>query len=56
MRFATDAKVTRFWRFIDWKGCSESIRQNAIFDDFFRLAEAETTKTGISTLKGLTTR
>ncbi|RDB44728.1 hypothetical protein DU490_00070 [Halomonas sp. DQ26W] len=32
------------YKFIDWQGGSESIRQNGIFKDFFELAEHETDK------------
>jgi hypothetical protein len=32
------------YKFIDWQGGSEAIRQNSIFKDFFELAEYETTK------------
>lgn len=32
------------YKFIDWQGGSESIRQNGIFKDFFELAEYETEK------------
>ena len=39
----TNLRVAEF-KFIDWKGGAESIRQNGIFKDFFELAEFETTK------------
>lgn len=32
------------YKFIDWRGGAESIRQNGIFKDFFALAEYETAK------------
>ncbi len=32
------------YKFIDWQGGSETIRQNSIFKDFFELAEYETSK------------
>lgn len=32
------------YKFIDWRGGSETIRQNGIFKDFFELAEHETQK------------
>ncbi len=32
------------FKFIDWKGGSESIRQNGIFKDFYNLAEYKTNK------------
>jgi hypothetical protein len=32
------------YKFINWKGGAESIRQNGIFNDFFELAEYETEK------------
>lgn len=39
----TNLRVAEY-KFIDWQGGSESIRQNGIFKDFFELAEFETTK------------
>ena len=39
----TNFRVAEF-KFIDWKGGSESVRQNGIFKDFYDLAEYETTK------------
>jgi len=39
----TNLRVAEF-KFIRWRGGSESIRQNSIFKDFFLLAEAETGK------------
>tara|TARA_R110002124_G_scaffold286421_2_gene467287 strand:+ start:867 stop:1508 length:642 start_codon:yes stop_codon:yes gene_type:complete len=39
----TNFQVAEF-KFIDWKGGSESIRQNGIFKDFFELAEFDTEK------------
>jgi hypothetical protein len=40
----TNFQVAEF-KFIDWKGGAESIRQNGIFKDFYELAEYETEKT-----------
>ena len=39
----TNLRVAEF-KFIHWKGGSESIRQNSLFKDFFNLAEFETSK------------
>ncbi len=39
----TDWRVAEF-KFIQWRGGPESIRQNSIFKDFYGLAEAETSK------------
>lgn len=39
----TNYRVAEY-KFIDWKGGSESIRQNGVFKDFFELAEFETPK------------
>ena len=39
----TNFRVAEF-KFIDWKGGSETIRQNNLFMDFFELAEYETEK------------
>lgn len=39
----TNFQVAEF-KFIDWKGGSESIRQNGIFKDFYELAEYDTYK------------
>ncbi|HTC06895.1 MAG TPA: hypothetical protein VK749_26080 [Xanthobacteraceae bacterium] len=39
----TSLRVAEF-KFIHWRGGSESIRQNSIFKDFFLLAEADTGK------------
>jgi hypothetical protein len=39
----TDRRVAEF-KFIRWRGGSESIRQNALFKDFFLLAEHPTRK------------
>lgn len=39
----TNRRVAEY-KFIDWQGGPESIRQNALFKDFFELAEFETTK------------
>ena len=39
----TDRRIAEF-KFINWKGGSESIRQNSLFKDFYQLAEAETEK------------
>ncbi len=39
----TNKRVAEF-KFIDWKGGSETIRQNSVFKDFFELAEYNTEK------------
>lgn len=39
----TDRRVAEF-KFIQWQGKSDVVRQNALFKDFFRLAEHETNK------------
>lgn len=39
----TNLRVAEY-KFIDWRGGSESIRQNALFKDFFELAEYRTQK------------
>ncbi|WP_043532068.1 hypothetical protein [Litchfieldella xinjiangensis] len=39
----TNKRIAEY-KFIDWRGGSESIRQNGIFKDFFELAEHETHK------------
>ena len=39
----TNRRVAEY-KFIDWKGGPESIRQNGIFKDFYNLAEYETDK------------
>jgi len=39
----TNFRVAEY-KFIDWKGGAEAIRQNGIFKDFYELAEHETTK------------
>lgn len=39
----TDKRVAEF-KFINWQGGPESIRQNSLFIDFFNLAEQETQK------------
>lgn len=39
----TNLRVAEY-KFIDWQGGSETIRQNSIFKDFFELAEYETHK------------
>lgn len=39
----TNQRIAEY-KFIDWQGGSESIRQNGVFKDFFELAEYETTK------------
>lgn len=39
----TDQRVAEF-KFVDWQGGPESIRQNGIFKDFYYLAEHDTTK------------
>ena len=39
----TNRRIAEF-KFIDWRGGAESIRQNGIFKDFFELAEHDTRK------------
>lgn len=39
----TNQRIAEY-KFIDWQGGPESIRQNALFKDFFELAEFETSK------------
>lgn len=39
----TSHRIAEF-KFISWRGGAESVRQNGVFKDFFRLAEADTTK------------
>jgi hypothetical protein len=39
----TSVRIAEY-KFIDWKGGSETIRQNQLFKDFYELAEFETTK------------
>jgi hypothetical protein len=39
----TSLRIAEF-KFIHWRGGPESIRQNALFKDFFEMAEYETTK------------
>ena len=39
----TDLRIAHF-KFIDWKGGPESIRQNQLFKDFYSLAELQTPK------------
>jgi hypothetical protein len=39
----TNLRIAEF-KFIQWKGGSEAIRQNSVFKDFYGLAEAETSK------------
>jgi hypothetical protein len=39
----TNLRVAEY-KFIDWQGGPETIRQNAIFKDFFELAEHDTKK------------
>lgn len=48
----TDRRVSEF-KFIRWRGGAESIRQNGVFIDLFRLAEAETDKKKVLYLTGL---
>lgn len=43
MNLGTNLRVAEY-KFIDWQGGSESIRQNGIFKDFFELAEYKTHK------------
>lgn len=39
----TNRRVAEY-KFIDWQGGPESIRQNSLFKDFYMLAESQTTK------------
>jgi hypothetical protein len=39
----TSHRIAEF-KFISWRGGAESVRQNGVFKDFFRLAEAKTDK------------
>jgi hypothetical protein len=39
----TDRRVAEF-KFINWRGGPESIRQNSVFKDFFMMAESQTPK------------
>jgi hypothetical protein len=48
----TNRQIAEF-KFIQWRGGSESIRQNSIFQDFFALAEADTQKRRVLYLLGL---
>ena len=49
----TNIRVAEF-KFIDWKGGAESIRQNGIFKDFYELAEYKTSKKKILYVVGTT--
>ena len=49
----TNLRIAEY-KFIDWKGGAESIRQNGIFKDFYELAEHETTKQKFLYLVGTT--
>lgn len=48
----TSKRVAEF-KFINWKGGSEAVRQNGIFKDFYGLAEARTLKSKHLYLLGL---
>lgn len=48
----TSKRIAEF-KFINWKGGSEAIRQNGIFKDFYGLAEAQTLKSKHLYLLGL---
>jgi hypothetical protein len=48
----TTVRVAEF-KFINWRGGAESIRQNTLFVDLFHLAEAETDKRKVMYLTGL---
>lgn len=48
----TNQRVAEF-KFIHWRGGSESMRQNGLFKDFFYLAECETSKERYLYLLGL---
>ena len=47
----TDQQIAEF-KFIDWKGGPESIRQNSLFIDLFNLASAQTKKRRVLYLTG----
>ena len=47
----TDRRIAEF-KFINWRGGSESIRQNSIFKDFFMLADSNSPKRKILYLLG----
>ena len=47
----TDQQIAEF-KFIDWKGGPESIRQNSLFLDIFNLASADTRKRRVLYLTG----
>jgi len=49
----TNHRIAEF-KFIDWKGGAEAIRQNGIFKDFYDLAEYETEKKKVLYLVGTT--
>ena len=49
----TNIRIAEF-KFIDWKGGAESIRQNGIFKDFYELAEYKTGKKKILYVVGTT--
>jgi hypothetical protein len=47
----TDLRVCEF-KFINWQGGAEAIRQNALFKDLYLLAEASTAKRKYKTFSG----
>lgn len=49
----TNIQIAEF-KFIDWKGGAEAIRQNSLFKDFFNLAEYQTNKRRVLYVVGLT--
>ncbi|SMM98461.1 hypothetical protein SPONN_2402 [uncultured Candidatus Thioglobus sp.] len=49
----TNIRIAEF-KFIDWQGGSESIRENGIFKDFYELAEYETDKKKVLYVVGTT--
>lgn len=49
----TNLRVAEY-KFIDWKGGAESVRQNGIFKDFYELAEHKTVKRKILYVVGTT--
>ena len=49
----TNLRIAEY-KFIDWRGDSESIRQNGVFKDFFSMAEYETSKTKHLYVVGIT--
>ncbi len=50
--FESNFRIAEF-KFINWKGGAEAIRQNSLFKDFYELAESNTNKRRILYLIGL---